>query len=181
MQPTVIPNDLPRWDQARPGDLVLVPVWTDVRPLRGAAGLLDWRMCGRLSGWMLAGKVTGADGEQTLFPSGNRLVWRLVLAVGAGARADFSEKRLRALVRRLVKTLRGLHVGRVALALPGRDGDGAAAAAVPAATLTARRTLEVVLDEIDAHPGTITDLTLLAPAAAQKELAEAIRLRAVRS
>jgi hypothetical protein len=181
MQPTVIPNDLPRWDQARPGDLVLVPVWTDVRPLRGAAGLLDWRMCGRLSGWMMAGKVTGADGEQTLFPSGNRLAWRLVLAAGAGARADFSEKRLRALVRRLLKTLRGLHVGRVALALPDAPAPAPMPVAGSTATLTSRRTLDLVLDEIDAHPGTITELTLLAPAAAQKELAEAIRLRAVRS
>src|SRR5215470_15875862 len=117
----VIPNDLARWDQAKAGDLMLVPIWTDVRPLRGASGLLDWRMCGRLSSFMLAGKVTGAEGEQTLFPSGGRLAWRLVLAVGGGARAEFSEKRLRALTRRMLGTLRGLGASRVALALPSRD------------------------------------------------------------
>src|SRR5215831_6028412 len=120
----VIPNDLGRWDQARSGDLMLVPIWTDVRPLRGASGLLDWRMCGRLSSFMLAGKVTGAEGEQTLFPSGGRLAWRLVLAVGGGARAEFTEKRLRALMRRTLQTLRGLQATRIALALPARDNDG---------------------------------------------------------
>src|SRR5262249_40039880 len=114
----VVTNDLTRWDQARPGDLMLVPIWTDVRPLRGASGLLDWRRCGRLSSVMLAGKVTGAEVEQTLFPSGGRLAWRLVLAVGGGARAEFSEKRLRALMRRTLGTIRGLGASRVALALP---------------------------------------------------------------
>jgi hypothetical protein len=188
----VIPNDLGRWDQARPGDLMLVPIWTDVRPLRGASGLLDWRMCGRLSSFMLAGKVTGAEGEQTLFPSGGRLAWRLVLAVGGGARADFSEKQLRALVRRSMGTLRGLGATRVALALPGRDADAAAAAPAPSSpkptttpatslSMSAKSALDRVLAEVDAHPGVVADLTLLVPAAAQKEVAEVLRLRAVRS
>jgi hypothetical protein len=174
----VIPNDLARWDQAKPGDLVFVPVWTDVRPLRGASGLLDWRMCGRLSSWMAAGKVSGAEGEQTLFPSSNRLAWRLVLAAGGGARADFDEKRLRALVRRTLKTLAGLKIGRVAMALPGRDS---ADATPGAAALSGRRALELALAEIEAQPRVVTDLTLLVPAAAQKELTELLRLRSSRS
>jgi len=197
LAPHVIPNDLGRWDQAKPGDLLLLPLWTDVRPLRGASGLLDWRMCGRLSGFLLAGKVTGADGEQLLFPSGGRLPWRLLLAVGGGARADLSEQRLRALVRRTLGTLRGLGASRVALALPAPEGDAAAVAAggthaagkAPAAkplpkssgALSARSALELALAEIDASPGVVTDLTVLVPAGAQKEVAEVLRLRAVRS
>ena len=175
MQTTIIPVDLGRWDHSRPGDLVFVPLWTDVRPLRGAAGLLDWRMCGRLSGWIAAGKVTGADGEQTLFPSANRLPWRLVLAVGVGPRADFSEKRLKALVRRTLKTLQGLGISRAALALPGRDRDAAGP------SLSARRTLDVVLGEVEASPRVLSDVTVIVPLAAQKELSEAVRLRASRS
>jgi len=170
-----VPVDLGRWDHARPGDLVFVPLWTDVRPLRGAAGLLDWRMCGRLSGLIAAGKVTGADGEQTLFPSANRLPWRLVLAVGAGPRADFSEKRLKALVRRALKSLQGLGISRAALALPGRDRDAAGP------SLSARRTLDVVLGEVEAPPRLLSELTVIVPPASQKELSEAVRLRASRS
>jgi hypothetical protein len=180
VQVTLVPNDLGRWDQARPGDLVLIPVWTDVRPLRGASGLLDWRMCGRLSSWMVAGKVTGDEGEQTLFPSGGRLAWRLVLAVGAGARADFSEKRLGALVRKMCKTVRGLGVGHVALALPVRDAAGNASTTA-GATLSARRAMDLTLAEIQNDPGAVADLTLLVPAAAHKELAAALRLRAARA
>ena len=69
MRVSLLPIELTRWDQAAPGDAICVSVWSDVRPLRGAAGLLDWRMCGRLSALVAAGKVTGAEGEQTLFPT----------------------------------------------------------------------------------------------------------------
>jgi len=172
-QVAVIPNDLARWDHARPGDLLFVPIWSDLRPLRGAAGLLDWRMCGRLSSWLMGGELTGADGEQMLFPSGNRLVWRLVLAAGAGARADLSENGVRLLLRRMLKTLRGLKVGKIALALP----DGDAGAAGP----SVRRALDLALAEIEAQPGALAELTVIVPPAAQKELTDVLRRRGMRS
>jgi hypothetical protein len=179
----VVPVDLARWDHARPGDLLAVPVFTDVRPLRGAAGLLDWRMCGRLSGFVTAGKLSGAEGEQLLFPSASRLPWRFVLAAGAGTFADFSDKRLRALVKRTVATVRGLKVSRVALALPLREprpGESMGGAESPA-SLWARRALDLAMAEIEAQPGTVGELTIITPPALQKDLTEALRLRAVRS
>jgi hypothetical protein len=179
MQVSLLPVELGRWDQAPPGDAVCVPVWSDVRPLRGAAGLLDWRMCGRLSALLLAGKVTGAEGEQTLFPSAHRLPWRLVLALGAGPRREFSAERLQANVRRTLKAARGLGARRLALALPARDGERATTG--PAAALTPRRALDVVLQEIDAAPGDLDELTVLVPVTVQKELGEVLRLRAVRA
>ena len=55
-----LPIDLSRWDHGPGGDALVVPVWSDVRPLRGAAGLLDWRLCGRLSQMIREGRVSGA-------------------------------------------------------------------------------------------------------------------------
>jgi len=102
-------------------------------------------------------------------------------------------------------TLKGLGASRIALALPARDpelpappapppatvpagtgkpaaaANGAAAGAASPNVMSARTALELALAEIDAHPGIVTDLTVLVPAAAQKDVAEAIRLRAVRS
>jgi hypothetical protein len=179
VQVSLLPIELLRWDQAPPGDALCVSVWSDVRPLRGAAGLLDWRMCGRLSALVAAGKVTGADGEQTLFPSANRLPWRLVLALGAGPRAEFSDKRLQATVRRALKAIKGLGARRLALALPAREGERATTGA--AAALTPRRALDVVLGEVDATPDALDELSVIAPAAAAKELGEVLRLRAVRA
>jgi hypothetical protein len=176
---SLLPIDLQRWDQAPPGDALCVPVWTDVRPLRGAAGLLDWRMCGRLSGMLASGKVTAAEGEQTLFPSAHRLPWRLVLALGAGPRRDFSERRFQASVRRAFDAVRGLGARRVALALPGRDGERAVTGA--AAALTSRRALDLLLQELDAMPSVVDELAVIAPAAVQKELGEVLRLRTVRA
>jgi hypothetical protein len=182
VQIALLPIELPRWDQAPPGDAICVHVWSDVRPLRGVAGLLDWRMCGRLSSLMAKGKVTGIEGEQTLFPSAHRLPWRLVLALGAGPRRDFSEKRLVASVRKALKTSAGLGARRLALALPGRDGDkppAGTAAPLP----TSRRALDLVLQELDESGGAaqLDELTIIAPGAAGKELGEVLRLRAVRA
>jgi hypothetical protein len=176
---SLLPVDLSRWDSAPPGDAICVPVWSDVRPLRGAAGLLDWRMCGRLSTMLASGKVTGAEGEQTLFPSAHRLPWRLVLALGAGPRRDFSERRFQAGVRRAFDAIKGLGARRLALALPGRDGERATTGA--AAALTSRRALDLVLQELDASPGILDELAVIAPVAVQKELGEVLRLRAVRA
>src|SRR6185295_11900360 len=93
MKISFLPLELARWDQAPPGDLLAVGFYRDVRPLRGAAGLLDWRFDGRLSALIVAGALTGGLGEQLLMPSNRRLPWRLVLAVGLGASAEVDEAR----------------------------------------------------------------------------------------
>jgi Cytosol aminopeptidase family, N-terminal domain len=181
MAVSLLPVELSRWDQASPGDAICVPVWTDVRPLRGAAGLLDWRLCGRLSSMLAAGKVTGVEGEQTLFPTAHRLPWRLVLVLGVGPRRDFSERRFQACVRRAFDAGRGLHARHLALALPGRDGERADRTTSGAgAVVTSRRALDLVLQELDATPGVVDALAVIAPVAVQKELGEVLRLRAVR-
>jgi hypothetical protein len=56
-------SDLGKWDQLEnaPETLVL-PFFSDERPLRGAAGLCDWRLCGRLSRMLQAGRVAGQLG-----------------------------------------------------------------------------------------------------------------------
>lgn len=179
MQIGFLPVELYRWDQAKPADILAVGFWSDVRPLRGAPGLLDWRLCGKLSAWMVSGKVGGADGEQTLFPSGGRLPWKLILAVGLGKRADFTEKKFRAVVHRVVKTMRGIGVSRAAMALPGR-GDGAAGA-TGATVVPARRALDLVIHEgEEVQPGVLRELTVIDSAAAQKEMTDLLRQRGIR-
>lgn len=174
MQIRFLPVELARWDHARSGQLLSVGFWSDVRPLRGASGLLDWRLCGKLSAWMASGKLAGTDGEQMLFPSGGRLPWKLVLAAGLGRRADFSEKKFRAVVHRIVKTMRGMGLSSVAMAMPGRGGGDAAG-------IPARRALDLVIHESEeVQPGVLTDLTVIDAPAAQKEMADLLRQRGIR-
>jgi hypothetical protein len=173
MQIGFLPVELARWDQAKVSELLSVGLWSDVRPLRGAPGLLDWRLCGKLSGWMMSGKLAGTDGEQMLFPGGGRVAWKLILAVGLGRRGDFTEKKFRAIVHRVVKTMRGLKLSQVAMAMPGREDGGTA--------IAARRALDLVIHEgEDVQPGVIADLTIIDAPAAQKEMADLLRQRGIR-
>jgi hypothetical protein len=161
-----LPMDLARWDQGRPADLLAIGLWSDVRPLRGAAGLLDWRLCGKLSTLIVAGKVNGAADEQTLMPGAHRLIWKLVLAVGLGPRAEFSEPKFSRVIRRILKTMSGLKLGSLALALPGREDN----------RITAARAFALLMKESrEVLPEALDDLTLIEPPVAQKEMAELLR------
>jgi len=117
-----LPIDLVRWDNGPGGDAMVVPIWMDVRPLRGAAGLLDWRMCGRLSQVIREGRLAGTPGEKLLLVT-NRIRWRRVLAVGVGESKEFNSDAFRNAVDCSLQALRGIGASNVAMALPGRDVD----------------------------------------------------------
>ncbi|MBL7685397.1 MAG: hypothetical protein JNK65_05095, partial [Deltaproteobacteria bacterium] len=46
--------------------LAMVMAFEDVRPLKGMAGLVDWRFNGKFSNWIRSSKFTGARGESLL-------------------------------------------------------------------------------------------------------------------
>jgi hypothetical protein len=119
---TFLPVDLSRWDHGAGGDALVVPVWSDVRPLRGAAGLLDWRLCGRLSQMIRDGRVSGDPHEKLLLVT-SRIPWRRVLAIGVGVSTAFDENTFRSTIDCSLQTLRGIGASSVAMALPGRDID----------------------------------------------------------
>src|SRR4051812_49485004 len=66
---SVLPLDLARWDEAA-RDCLVLPVFKDDRPLRGAAGLVDWRLCGRLSRLVKSNRATAGAGENLMLPAG---------------------------------------------------------------------------------------------------------------
>ena len=119
---TFLPVDLHRWDSGPGGDALAVPVWSDVRPLRGAAGLLDWRLCGRISQMLRDGRLSGAPGEKLLLAT-NRVPWQRVLALGVGESSSFGEDSFRAAVDCCLEALRRIGGSSLAIALPGRDLD----------------------------------------------------------
>jgi len=117
-----LPLDLLRWDRSPGGDALVVPLWSDVRPLRGAAGLVDWRLCGHLSELIRQGRLTGAAGEKLLLVT-NRVPWRRVLAVGMGESTAFGEAGFRSAAEGCLESLRKLGATSLAIAFPGRDID----------------------------------------------------------
>jgi len=68
-----------------PADTILALVPEDERPLRGDAGLIDWRLCGLISEHLRTGYVTGQLGEAVLLPGDIPLSPARILLVGAGA------------------------------------------------------------------------------------------------
>lgn len=147
MELQFVPLELARWDEAVSADVVVAPIWTDVRPLRGAAGLLDWRLCGRLSHWLREGRLDGSTGEKLLVPT-TRLPWRAILLVGVGQLADFSELRYREALSLIMDTLRRMNVSSAALSLPTSD----------AGPVGPRRALQLALE---AGAGVIERLIIL--------------------
>ena len=98
-------------------DTILVGLCSDVRPLGGMLGMLDWRMCGRLSTMIQAGAITGADGEKVLFPTQGRLKVPRIFLYGWGAHAQAAARgseRVAAMIE-MVKKAGG---ERVAFAFP---------------------------------------------------------------
>ncbi len=120
MELSVLGIDLARWDQSPGGDLLAVPFWSDVRPLRSAAGLADWRLCGNLSWWLRERRVSGTVGERLLLLT-RRLPWRAVMAVGTGTSSEFSEDVFRQAVLAVFSAMKGIGMRSLAMALPGRD------------------------------------------------------------
>ncbi|MDP3276488.1 MAG: M17 family peptidase N-terminal domain-containing protein [Deltaproteobacteria bacterium] len=102
-------------------ELGVLTFFEDERPLRGYAGLCDWRLCGRLSGLLASRRVQGRVGEKTLLPAGARLPFERLLLVGLGQRSHFDVEAFDVASQALVESVLGLRVRNVALALPGRS------------------------------------------------------------
>lgn len=99
-------------------DLLAVGFCEDERPLRGAAGRVDWRLCGALSRLIRADRVRGFRGDAVLMPAGGGLAAARVLALGLGpvARCDEAARR-EAVVEVLARTA-ALRLRSLALPFP---------------------------------------------------------------
>jgi hypothetical protein len=127
-----------------PAEVIACSVWQDERPMRGLAGLLDWRLSGRVSRLARAEFLKGDLGEVLCLPGRPRLPFDKVVVIGLGRRDAFDEAAFRAATGALLRTLEGLRVQRAVVELPGRGDDRIAP------TLAADIVLEAARDS-EAH------------------------------
>jgi len=99
-------------------DVAVVPLFANERPLRAAAGRVDWRLCGRLSHLFAEGRLSGAVGEAVLLPGGGGICAPRVLGIGAGARAQIDAAAWASWVADALTRSRGLTAQRAVIALP---------------------------------------------------------------
>lgn len=106
-------------------------------PMLGLAGLVDWRLAGRLSLLAKAGFLTGKADEVVLVPLRPWLPFEKLLVLGLGPRASFGDAAARRATERLVATLDGLQVNQPVVELPGRADESMAPARAVALALEA--------------------------------------------
>ncbi|MCL2823269.1 MAG: leucyl aminopeptidase [Polyangiaceae bacterium] len=102
------------------GEVLACCMFEDERPVRGLAGLLDWRMAARLSNYMSSGTLSGKLGEKTLIPGKPRIPFEIVLLFGMGQKNRFTERVFLQIVSGIVDTLSGMRVRKAVLERPGR-------------------------------------------------------------
>ena len=119
MEIRFLPPELRRLDEASV-ELCACTIWSDERPLHGFAGLLDWRLGGRLSALLKAGFMTGEVGEALLVPGKPHVPFEKVLVLGLGARSGFGDGVFRTTVLHIAHALEGMRVRRAVVELPGR-------------------------------------------------------------
>ena len=158
---SVLPLDLARWDETQRDALVL-PVFRSDRPLRGAAGLVDWRLCGRLSRLIKANRATGDAGETILLPPGRRLRFSKILWFGLGDAKGYSDARFKHDLGWISDVVARAGITEWALQAPGRASG----------LIGARRAVELILDDASLADRT---LTLLEDPAGQKDITELLR------
>ena len=158
---SVLPLDLARWDETTRDTLVL-PVFKDDRPLRGAAGLADWRLCGRLSRLVKSNRATAEAGETMMLPPGRRLKFKRVMWFGLGDAKGYTDDRFRKDLAWILGVVTQAGTADWVVQAPGRASG----------LIGARRAVEIILED-----GKLAEqpITLLEDPAGQKDIAELLR------
>ncbi len=96
-------------------DAVAVGFFEDIRPLKGAAGALDWILCGSLSHLIIHNKIRGALGEVALLTTKGKIPAPKVFMVGLGPRSQMTPATLREASKQAAAIIAGAGVFRAAL------------------------------------------------------------------
>ena len=100
-------------------DALCLFVSKDERPLQGAAGYVDWRLCGALSRVLQQGWFSGAAADCLLLPSGGRISMPRIFAIGTGSGRRLNAQLLGDLFSKAAEILSRAKVDGVALEVPG--------------------------------------------------------------
>ncbi len=104
-----------------PVDTLCLFVTEDERPLTGAAGYVDWRLCGQLSRLLVDGFFKGTRGESLLLPSNGRIGPPRVVILGLGPGGEaLHPGTLRGALSQAADVLNRAGADSIAVELPGR-------------------------------------------------------------
>ncbi len=119
MELRFIVPDLDKLDEVK-CEALAIPFFVEDRPLKGALGMVDWRMCGLISRMIVRGRVSAEKGEVLLVPGRPRLSMDKLFLFGMGSVETFDETLAEETIGRMLQTLTLAQVRTSALELPGR-------------------------------------------------------------
>lgn len=114
--------ELRRLDEI-PSEALACCLYEDALPPRGVAGLVSFRLAGRVDRLLAEGFLTGRLGEVLLLPGRPRMVADKVLLFGLGERPSFREAHFDQVVDRMLRSLVDLCIRSAVVELPGRLDD----------------------------------------------------------
>ncbi|MCA9576598.1 MAG: M17 family peptidase N-terminal domain-containing protein [Polyangiales bacterium] len=168
MDISFVPPDLRRLDKIRHEALSAV-LFDGEWPLRGALGLLDWRLGGRVSRLIQRGTVGGLRGESLLIPGESKVAFDKLFLRGGGAAGAFDGDAFDVILGEMLHTLTRAGVRSSALVLPGRA----------LGLVTPADAMERFLAVVKTHPEH-DEISLVEAPDAQREM-EPVLLRARRA
>lgn len=145
-------------------DVLAVPIGAGERPPGGCAGLLDYRLAGRISEVIRSGALRGAIGDKVFLSGRPKLPFDKVLLYGQGELEKFNPQIYAGLVDALLQTLSELGVRRAVVELPGRAKE----------LIKAETAAEILLERTGDHP-LFDSWTLVDSSAAQREVTNLLR------
>jgi len=117
-----VPPDLRRLDLLV-SEIIAVPIAIGDRPPQGSAGLLDYRLGGRISEVIASGAITGSLGEKLFLSGRPRLPYDKIFLYGVGDNSSFNPQTFARIVELLLNTMSELGAKRAVVELPGRALD----------------------------------------------------------
>ena len=168
MKVSLVRPDLHQIDQLTV-DTMALPVFEDQRPPLGLTGLVDWRLCGKVSSLLISGQLSGRFREAAMMPGYDRFPASRLVAFGLGDSREFTQARAREAVWFMADSLRLLRTTAFVTTLPGSISN----------TVPARAGMEMLLEELSRVFSTeesfqMLDVNVVEPQGSHRELNDMI-------
>lgn len=99
-------------------EAIVLLFFSNERPLKGATGLIDWRMNGSISRLISKGMISGEKGEATLILPSRRIKSEKILMAGLGDSSTFGEASLKDTAIAIIRQLDKISIKNFAVAMP---------------------------------------------------------------
>lgn len=101
-------------------DSISIFIFQDMVPLQGMAGIIDWRLNGVISKFLIEETIGGKENENFLIPMRPRMPIEKLFGFGLGKVGDFSVDKVEDILRGTLGVLNRAAVHSTAMMLPGR-------------------------------------------------------------